>query len=266
MTGLYHVDAFTDVPFKGNPAAVCVTEEAHSEQWMMSVASEMNLSETAFLYREQNGYRLRWFTPKAEVSLCGHATLASAHILWEQGMVSASENIQFTTMSGVLTARKDGASVQLDFPARFVEPAESNAPLNQAIGVSPKWTGSYTTPRGTIYLLELETEEMVRRLKPDFRSLLQTGARAAIVTAVSSTAEQDFVSRYFAPVIGVDEDPVTGSAHCCLAPYWSRKLGKNPLVGYQASSRGGFVRCRHDGERVHIAGNAVTVFTAELLV
>lgn len=266
MTRLYHVDAFTDVPFKGNPAAVCITNDAQAEQWMMKVASEMNLSETAFLYKQPNGYRLRWFTPKAEVSLCGHATLASAHILWEEQMLSRSEDIQFHTMRGVLTARRIDTSIELDFPARLCEPAQSNIALNQALGVAPKCTSKYTTPKGTMYLLEFETEAIVRELKPDFKSLAATEARAVIVTAKSSTAEQDFVSRYFAPTIGIDEDPVTGSAHCCLAPYWSAKLGRNALTGYQASCRGGYVRCKHIGERVHIQGSAVTVFKAELLV
>jgi PhzF family phenazine biosynthesis protein len=266
MTRLYHVDAFTDVPFKGNPAAVCITNEAQAEQWMKNVASEMNLSETAFLCRQPKGYRLRWFTPKAEVSLCGHATLASAHILWQEQMVSPNDGIQFDTMGGVLIARKVDTLIELDFPARLTVPAPSNVALNRALGVAPKWTGNYRTPKGMIYLLELETEAMVRELKPDFKSLAETEARAVMVTARSSTAEQDFVSRYFAPAVGIDEDPVTGSAHCCLAPYWCAKLGKKTLIGYQASYRGGFVRCNHTGERVYIQGSAVTVFKTELIV
>ncbi len=266
MKRLYHVDAFTDVPFKGNPAAVCVTEEAQAEQWMMNVASEMNLSETAFVCRQSNGFSLRWFTPKTEVSLCGHATLASAHILWQEQMAGPSEDVQFHTMSGVLIARKVDAFIELDFPARLTKPAQSNLPLNQALGAVPVCTRTYLSPKGTIYLVELESEAMVRALKPDFKCLAETEARAVIVTARSSTVEQDYVCRYFAPAVGIDEDPVTGSAQSCLAPYWSAKLGRNRLTGYQASGRGGFVRCRHLGERVQIQGRAVTVFKAELVV
>jgi PhzF family phenazine biosynthesis protein len=266
MVRLYHVDAFTDAPFKGNPAAVCLTPEPRAEQWMMSVASEMNLSETAFLQKHADGFRLRWFTPKAEVTLCGHATLASAHVLWEEGMVGQSEDIHFHTMSGVLTARRVDPFIELDFPARLTEPAPSNSALTQALGAEPQCTHTYKTAKGTIFLLELETEAMVRKLRPDFKSLAATEARAVIVTARSSTAGQDFVSRYFAPAVGIDEDPVTGSSHCCLAPYWSSKLGRNTLTGYQASSRGGHVRCRHVGDRVCIQGKAVTVFRAELIV
>jgi PhzF family phenazine biosynthesis protein len=266
MTSLYHVDAFTDVPFKGNPAAVCLTDEPRPDSWMSSIAVEMNLSETAFLHKEPNGYGLRWFTPRKEVSLCGHATLASAHILWEEHLASGHEEIAFSTMSGVLSARWSAGSIELDFPARLVEPTSSNVPLNRALGLSPKATTKYATPKGTIYLLELENEVMVRELTPDFKSLAETDARAVIVTAGSSSAQQDFVSRYFAPAVGIDEDPVTGSAHCCLAPYWSAKLGKIALTGYQASQRGGFIKCRHVGERVFLQGNAITIFKAELAV
>jgi PhzF family phenazine biosynthesis protein len=266
MIHLYQVDAFTDQPFRGNPAGVCIVEAPKAPDWMTRVAAEMNLSETAFLCKGGDGYTLRWFTPETEVSLCGHATLASAHILWQEQFVRHDADISFTTMSGVLTARKKGSSIRLDFPARSVEPAESNRALNEALGADPVFTGSYLTPKGRLYLLELRTEALVRELKPDFRSLARSGARAVIVTAISSAASQDFVSRYFAPVVGIDEDPVTGSAHCCLAPYWAAKLGKTELTGFQASQRSGYVRCIHAGDRVSIEGSAVTIFRAELLV
>lgn len=266
MNRLYHVDAFTDAPFKGNPAAVCISDDPPTEQWMMKVASEMNLSETAFVHKQPDGFRLRWFTPKTEVSLCGHATLASAHILWEERLARQNEDIHFHTMSGMLTATRIGASIELDFPARLTEPVPVNPALNQALGATPKSTHRYSIPKGSIFLLELQTEAMVRDLRPDFKNLAKTEARAVIVTASSSTVGQDFVSRYFAPAVGIDEDPVTGSAHCCLAPYWSARLGRSELTGYQASNRGGYVKCTHIGERVHIQGCAVTVFKAELVV
>jgi PhzF family phenazine biosynthesis protein len=232
---------------------------------MMQVASEMNLSETAFLHQQSDGYRLRWFTPTAEVSLCGHATLASAHVLWTEDYVGMQEEIHFETMSGLLIAKSIDGSIELDFPARVVKPAESNPHINQSLGANPESTHKYASPTGTLYLLEFKTEEIVRNLTPDFKRLAQSDARAVIVTSKSSSISQDFISRYFAPAVGIDEDPVTGSAHCCLAPYWSAKLGKNELIGFQASQRTGYVKCRYAGDRVCLQGSAVTIFKADLL-
>jgi PhzF family phenazine biosynthesis protein len=264
MSRLYHVDAFTDVPFRGNPAAVCLLATPASDEWMQSVAAEMNLSETAFVSKLDAGHGLRWFTPIKEVRLCGHATLAAAHVLWEEGLAAPGEDLVFQTLGGRLAARRAGKLITLDFPARRVVPADDSATVNAAIGAVPASTSTYTTERGAIYLLEYETEAAVRGLTPDFGKLLLSGARAVIVTSRSTSPDWDFVSRYFAPAIGVDEDPVTGTAHACLAPYWAAKLGKGTLVGYQASARGGMVHCTHLGDRVHLAGSAVTVAAGEL--
>jgi PhzF family phenazine biosynthesis protein len=265
LTRLFQVDAFASKPFHGNPAAVCIPDVQKDEGWMMYVAAEMNLSETAFLSTQSDGYGLRWFTPTKEVSLCGHATLASAHILWEEGLVSDRHEIHFNTLSGLLIAKRSGKLIQLDFPARIVEPTESNVSINEALGATPVSTNRYAVPNGTIYLLEYQSETIVRGLKPDFKRLSETDGRAIIVTGKSDSDEQDFVSRYFAPAVGIDEDPVTGSAHCYLAPYWSAKLGKTDLIGFQASQRNGYVRCKHDKDRVYLEGSAVTISKGALL-
>ncbi len=241
-------------------------EKAAPDAWMAGVAAEVNLSETAFLVPEESGYALRWFTPRKEVSLCGHATLASAHVLWEEGSVRESEEIRFRTLSGVLTARRHGRDVELDFPARIPAPVPDDPAVNRALGASPVRTSANQRPNGTIFLLELESEFAVKAIAPDFVALKATGARAAAVTSLSAGSGRDFTSRYFAPAVGVNEDPVTGSIHCALAPYWTERLGKRELTGYQASARGGLVRCRWEGERVFIGGTAVTVFKGELRV
>jgi PhzF family phenazine biosynthesis protein len=262
---IFQVDAFTDTPFKGNPAAVCLMEGEKSEAWMQSVAMEMNLSETAFVQREDHGFRLRWFTPVTEVSLCGHATLAAAHVLWEEGLDTREEAV-FHTTSGVLTARKADLWIELDFPSRRVVRAEKNPRLNEALGASPLYTGRFETPNGLMFLLEIEGEDAVSNLKPDFGALVLAGARAVIVTSRSSRPEYDFCSRFFAPGVGINEDPVTGSAHCYLTPYWADKLGKQDLVGFQSSRRSGVVGCSLHGERVRLRGKALTIFRGELVV
>lgn len=255
------VDAFTDRPFTGNPAAVAVLDEIPTDSWMQDVAREMNLSETAFLLPHDDGYDLRWFTPTAEVDLCGHATLASAHVLWERRLLPADAVARFHTRSGVLTARRHEGWIIMDFPARPARACEVPEHLVEAVGVAPRWVGRSEYD----LLVVLESEKQVRSLMPDCGHLRRLDVRGVIVTSEAISAGCDFVSRFFAPRLGVDEDPVTGSAHCTLAPYWEEQLGRTDLVGYQVSARGGKVRTRVRGDRVHLAGQAVTVLQAELL-
>lgn len=260
---IVQVDAFTAQPFAGNPAAVCVMDQPGDEQWMQDVAREMNLSETAFLYPERDGYRLRWFTPTVEVDLCGHATLASAHVLYENGAVPQGEQVRFYTRSGRLTADNADGWIRLDFPAQ--EPSEANAPplFDKALGgVTPSFVGKNIAD----YIVEVESAEVLRSMKPNLSLLELVEARGIIVTARSDDPQYDFVSRFFAPSVGVPEDSVTGSAHCCLAPYWAQKLGKTEMVGYQASARGGVVKVELRGERVMLYGQAVTVLRGELMM
>jgi predicted PhzF superfamily epimerase YddE/YHI9 len=255
------VDAFTNRPFAGNPAAVCLLPKAAEPAWMLNVAREMNLAETAFLVRQNDGYDLRWFTPEVEIDLCGHATLASAHVLWEEGHLTPTTQARFHTRSGLLTADRSGSWIELDFPATPAAPASPPPGLIEALASKPTFVGRSRFD----YLVELENEPAVRRLTPDLGALSRVQARGVIVTArADANSEYDFVSRFFAPQSGVPEDPVTGSAHCALMPYWSAKLGKKELVAYQASSRGGVLRLRLDGDRVKLGGQAVTVLRGEL--
>ena len=258
---IVQVDAFTDQPFAGNPAAVCVLREPVAEDWMQKVAREMNLSETAFLYPAGDGFNLRWFTPAAEVDLCGHATLASAHILWEQGFLSPVNPARFYTKSGLLSAVRKDTWIELDFPAEPEKQTEIPQDLFKAFGTPAEYVGKNRFD----FILEFESAETVRKMSPDFTLLSALSARGFIVTSRSDAGVYDFVSRFFAPAAGVNEDPVTGSAHCCLGPYWARKLGKNELTGYQASARGGVVKVRVGDDRVYIAGQAVTVMRGTLL-
>lgn len=259
---LYQVDAFADEAFTGNPAAVCLLSVPRDEIWMQQVAREMNLSETAFLWKQEDGFTLRWFTPAAEVDLCGHATLASAHILWEAGLLKPDEPARFHTRSGLLTAARKGDWIELNFPVLFEEPATAPAELVAALGVTPKYIGKF----GARYLIEVDTEEAVRNLTPDFHALKRLPERGVVVTSAATSSEYDIVSRYFAPWVGVDEDPVTGSVHCCLGPFWSKRLGKNELKAYQASARGGVIYIRLKDGRVHLGGRAITVLGGELFV
>ena len=254
------VDAFTNRPFAGNPAAVCILPQAPDEQWMRDVAREMNLSETSFLVPQNGGYNLRWLTPSVEVDLCGHATLAAAHVLWEEGRLAADAQARFHTRSGTLLARRNGDWIEMDFPAKAEEAAEAPPYLASALGVTPVHVGRNQFD----YLVELDSAATVRNLQPDFTALRKLGVRGVIVTARSDTPEFDFISRFFAPGAGIDEDPVTGSAHCCLGPYWSKRLGKTEFVAYQASARGGVVRVHCCGDRVQLGGQAVTVLRGEL--
>ena len=262
MNPIYQVDAFAEKPFEGNPAAVCVLSEEEPAEWMQSVAGEMNLAETAFVRRLDEGYELRWFTPVLEVALCGHATLASAHAMWSEGLVARGETIRFHTKSGVLTCRQAGEFIELDFPATPAAQAKPPAGLLEALGVQPSFVGRTKFDK----FLVVESEEVVRGLRPDFTALRRMAdMRGVIVTSPSSNPQFDFVSRFFAPGAGVDEDPVTGSAHCCLAPFWSARLGKSEMTGFQASARGGIVRVRLNGDRVVLGGKAVTVLRGELV-
>lgn len=258
---IFQVDAFTDRPFSGNPAAVCVVPEPRDERWMQNVAQEMNLSETAFLYRQADGYNLRWFTPAIEVDLCGHATLASAHILWEVGYLETGEQARFHTRSGLLTADRKGGWIEMNFPAQPEEPASAPPGLIEALAIPVKYIGKSKFD----YLVEVNSEEIVRSAKPDFSLLATVSVRGVIVTSLASSKDYDFVSRFFAPQVGINEDPVTGSAHCTLSPFWSERLGRDELVGYQASARGGVVRVRLDGDHVNLGGKGVTILRGELV-
>jgi PhzF family phenazine biosynthesis protein len=257
---IFQVDAFTEMPFRGNPAAVCILEGPREDSWMQAVAKEMNLSETAFLHPKQDGFHLRWFTPEVEVELCGHATLASAHVLWETGLVDPEEQARFHTRSGLLTAKLNGNEIEMDFPARPESPSTTPSGLSEALGVDPKYVGK------TQYdlLVELDSAEIVRDLTPDYSKLKQVSARGIMVTSEADMKGYDFISRFFAPHVGINEDPVTGSAHCSLGPFWSKRFGKNALVAFQASARGGEVKVRVEGDRVFLGGRAVTILRGEL--
>jgi PhzF family phenazine biosynthesis protein len=257
---LYQVDAFTDRAFTGNPAAVCLLPVPGDPVWMQQVAREMNLSETAFLHRQGETFSLRWFTPTIEVDLCGHATLASAHILWETGQLPLDEPARFDTLSGRLTATRRADWIVLDFPADPPAPVDAAPELVAALGVTPLALG-----RNRDYLVEVKSAAEVRAARPDLARLAGVVTRGVILTSRSDTAEYDFVSRFFAPRAGIDEDPVTGSAHCGLGPYWGTRLGKTELIGYQASARSGVVRVRLAGARVDLCGQAVTVMRGELV-
>jgi predicted PhzF superfamily epimerase YddE/YHI9 len=258
---LLQIDAFTDRPFAGNPAAVCLLDAPADPAWMQHVAREMNLSETAFVHPEGDAYRLRWFTPTVEVELCGHATVATSHALWETGRLPRTAVARYRTLSGMLGAIWREGWIELDFPSLPAHAAAAPPGLTEALGVKPTWTGRSRFDA----LVEVATEAELRAAAPDFRALGGVAVRGTIVTARSDHPRFDFVSRFFAPAAGVNEDPVTGSAHSVLAPYWAAKLGKTALTGFQASARGGVVRVRLEGARVAIGGQAVTVLTGELI-
>lgn len=254
---IYQVDAFTDRPFKGNPAAVCLLQEPADEQWMQNMAVEMNLSETAFVVRQGNEFDLRWFTPTIEVDLCGHATLATAHVLFESGVLAADQEAVFHTRSGALTAKRTDDGIELNFPSDEVSDIEPPPGLSEALGLEPIYVG---TGRWCL-LVEADSEEAVRNAKPDFRLVAAMPNGCVCITARAAMPEFDFVSRLFAPGAGIDEDPVTGSAHCMLGPFWRDRLGKSEFRAYQASARGGVVKVRVNGDRVHLRGQAVTIFS-----
>lgn len=257
---LFAVDAFAERPFTGNPAAVCLLDRWPSDAWLRSVAAEMNLSETAFLVPEGQSFALRWFTPAVEVDLCGHATLASACVLWDQQRAASDQAIEFSTRSGLLSARRHGQQIELDFPLQPQVEAPPPEGLLSALGVRATYIG-----KNVDYLIEVQDEQTLRAIAPDFRRLAAVDCRGVIVTARSSGDPYDFISRFFAPQSGIDEDPVTGSAHCTLAHHWQQRLGKSELRAYQASKRGGRVDIVIDGDRVLLRGSAVIVTRGQLL-
>lgn len=257
----WQVDAFTNCPFGGNPAAVCWLEAPADPAWMQAVAAEMNLSETAFVSPHPQGLELRWFTPTVEVDLCGHATLATAHALWFAKVVPADEPLRFHTKSGLLTCTRDGDFIELDFPATPAVAAEPHPLLFEALGTVPAYVGRTRFDCLAVF----DTPVEVRALQPDFIKLGKIPVRGVIATAPADDARFHFISRFFAPAVGVNEDPVCGSAHCCLTPYWAKRLERNDLMAYQASARGGILRLRLNGDRVILGGQAVTVWQGELL-
>ncbi|HTQ11930.1 MAG TPA: PhzF family phenazine biosynthesis protein [Fimbriimonadaceae bacterium] len=259
---IFVVDAFASRPFTGNPAGVCLLDEPADEDWMQRVAAEMKHAETAFLVPNSGGFGLRWFTPAAEVDLCGHATLASAHVLWETGCLGDHDEAVFHTKSGELRCTRHGYGIQMDFPA---EPLSGAEPANAAAILAALGLGArFVSANRMDVLVEAPTAEALRTLRPDMDALASLGGRGFIVTCASDSDEFDFLSRFFAPAVGVPEDPVTGSAHCCLGPYWAAKLGKSDLSAFQCSARGGTVRVAVRGDRVLLQGHAVTVLAGEL--
>lgn len=257
---IYIIDAFTDKRYRGNPAAVCFLETEKSDQWMQNIANEMNLSETAFLIRRGEEFSLRWFTPQAEVDLCGHATLASAHLLWEEQICKGNE-IRFITKSGLLTANKNENWIQMNFPKELEQKCVPQNELIEGLGVHYNYIGKNRLD----YIIEVDDEETVRDLQPNFNLWKSVKARGIIVTSKSNRMGIDFVSRCFYPAIGVNEDPVTGSAHCCLGPYWQVKLKKNDLIALQLSKREGLLKLTILEERIIISGKAVTTLRGELM-
>lgn len=257
---LWQIDAFTDRPFAGNPAAVTFLDAPRDDAWHQAVAAEMNLAETAFLSRHDDGFSLRWFTPSVEVDLCGHATLASAHFLWESGRLRDGEVARFHTKSGLLTARRESGVIRLDFPATPASATPMPPHLIESLGAAPDWVGRSIFDVVARY----DDPKVVRAMQPDFALLSRIPARGVIVTAPGDVDGVDFISRFFGPEVAVPEDPVTGSAHCALGPLWAELLGKPTLVGFQASARGGVVLVEVRGDRVELGGRAVTVMKGEL--
>jgi PhzF family phenazine biosynthesis protein len=258
---IIQVDAFASSPFTGNPAAVCLMSEPQPEDWMQKVAQEMNLSETAFLHPQEDGFGLRWFTPKVEVDLCGHATLASAHVLWTEGYLPLDQPARFHTRSGLLTAQRQDQWIELDFPATVSKDTRILPTLIKALNVPIREV--YENSLG--YLVEVDSEACVRQVQPNFSLLRELPVHGVIVTSLGDQSGYDFVSRYFAPAVGINEDPVTGSAHCCLGPFWRDRLDQTEFLAYQASARGGELKVRCVGDRVMLGGQSITVLRGELV-
>ena len=258
---IFQVDAFASRALAGNPAAVCLVGKESDGEWMQRVARELNAPATAFLRLSAAGHELRWFSPTVELELCGHGTLSAAHVAWETGELRPEEPAQFQTRSGLLTAVRRDGWIELDFPATPDEPATPPPGLAEALGARPMYVGKSRFD----YLVELDGEDAVRGLRPDFQSLRAIRTRGVIVTSRAAEGHDDFVSRFFAPAAGIDEDQVTGSAHCCLAPFWSRRFAKTRFVARQLSARGGVLKVALEGDRVRLAGQAVTVMRGELI-
>lgn len=262
MLKIYHVNAFSNQAFNGNPAAVCVLEKEMPNEWLSKVAAQMNLSETAFVLAQDTGFSLRWFTPVKEVDMCGHATLASAHVLWEQGIVDKQQAISFNTLSGELTAKLDNHYIELCFPRIDPITIEPPVTLISALGINPTYCAMF----GEKHLFEIEDQEQLEQLAPDFSALKSIAGRGVSITCKSRDSQYDFISRYFAPWVGIDEDPANGSSHCALTPYWANYFNKRELSAYQASRRGGELRLVLEDEKVKMSGKAITVLKGELLI
>jgi predicted PhzF superfamily epimerase YddE/YHI9 len=258
---LLHVDAFAHAPFRGNPAAVCLLDAARPTEWMQALAAELNLPATAFVHGQPAGFALRWFSPTAELSLCGHGTLASAYALWETGRLAPTAAARFATRSGVLSAVRRDGWVTIDLPAEVASAASAPVGLLDAVGVKARWIGRNRLD----YVIEVDDEAAVRAAAPDLGALTAIDTRGVIVTARASTPGFDFVSRFFAPRLGIPEDSVTGSAHCCLAPLWAARLGTPRVSGLQLSARGGVVRAEVAGDRVALSGQIIPVLRGELV-
>ncbi|MHB8109284.1 MAG: PhzF family phenazine biosynthesis protein [Syntrophorhabdaceae bacterium] len=254
---IFHIDAFTNRPFHGNPAAVCILPHPKIDSWIESIAAELNLPVTAFIIRQADGYMLRWFTPVAEVDMCGHGTLAAAHIIWQESLARPDSGINFYTRSGTLRAWKEDDWIGLDFPSMPAQPIPEPEGLRNVLGVPFIYVGK----NGYDIIVEVDSEQTVRSLDPDKDALRQLPMRGLILTGRSDNPEYDFVSRFFAPSLGISEDAVTGSAHCCLAPYWAKRLSRMQLKGYQASRRGGVIKMNIRDDRIHLFGQAITVIS-----
>lgn len=260
---IYHVDAFTSEPFKGNPAGVCILEREMTGKWMQDIAAEMNLSETAFILKGNKEYPIRFFSPESEVPLCGHATLSSAHILFETGIIGKDEEIIFISKAGKLIIRYSDSWITMNFPSYELDPIKTPQGIERIIGIKP--AELYRTVHGWTFAL-LTNEDEVRNLKPDFRLMENSEFGDLIVTATSDDKNFDFCVRCFAPALGIDEDPVTGSAHCALVPYWNRRTGRKEMISHQISKRGGILKVALKGDRVEISGQARTIIRGELYV
>jgi predicted PhzF superfamily epimerase YddE/YHI9 len=253
MIHYFVVDAFTDRSFAGNPAGVVLLDEWKDDRWLQNVAMELNLSDTAFLVANANGFDLRWFTPSAEIDLCGHATLASAVVFADLGNLADRCSLTFSTRSGALNVERYGSFFLMDFPALTAAPCQPPLGLLESLGRKAQYVGQSEFD----FLVEFESESVVRSIRPDFNTLATVKCRGVVVTARSDNAEFDFVSRFFAPAVGINEDPVTGSAHCLLGSYWRPRLGKSKMTAYQASSRGGVVQVELRGDRIMLGGKGI---------
>ena len=260
---IYQIDAFTSEPFKGNPAGVCLLESKPKGVWMQNIAKEMNLSETAFVYPGENCHNIRYFSPETEIPLCGHATLSAAHVLYETGAVIAHDEIVFSSKAGMLKCRKKGRWIIMDFPLYDVEPVKPIPGFKHFTGIRP--TEYYKTEHGWILVLA-QNEVDVRNMSPDYARMMSGGVGKLIVTAPASETNFDFCVRCFVPELGINEDPVTGSAHCALVPFWAKKTGKTEFISQQVSKRSGILKVSLNGDRVEISGQAVTILKGELYV